>query len=282
MATPMFRTTLRITLAAATLSTCLWSADQKNASAPKWAENYNIPLWDEGKVPMANGTGPLDMPFLTVFQPAPGKGNGAGVIIAPGGSNIMLMYGAEGVEAAERFNDWGVTAFVLTYRLSPRYNAAARALDGKRALQVVRSKAAELKLDPKRIGIVGFSAGSELARASVGAAATVDANAADPIDRLNARPDFLVLVYNNGRGTPGEDLKSYPPTYLLSAAADGPANGAAQLFTEMNRAGATVELHLYQKGRHGFGAATKSREFGPWMDSLKHFLTIGGFIPEAK
>ena len=94
--------------------------------------NYNIPLWDAGKVPGAAGDGPLDAPFLTVFEPPPGKANGTAVIIAPGGSNLMLMYGLEGNEVAERMNDWGVTAFVLTYRLNPRYGEPARVADGTR------------------------------------------------------------------------------------------------------------------------------------------------------
>src|SRR5687768_8122125 len=80
-------------------------------------EHYNVPLWEPGKVPMAVGDGPLDAPFLTVFMPPENKRNGSSVIIAPGGSDIMLMYGLEGIEVAERFNDWGTTAFVLTYRL---------------------------------------------------------------------------------------------------------------------------------------------------------------------
>src|SRR5215217_6421912 len=95
-------------------------------------DNYNIPLWDAGKVPGAKGDGPLDAPFLTVFLPPPAKANGGSVVIAPGGSNIMLMYSAEGIDIAERYNEWGVAAFVLTYRLSPRYNETARVQDGHR------------------------------------------------------------------------------------------------------------------------------------------------------
>src|SRR5205814_3317946 len=133
------------------------------------AANYNIPLWEDGKVPMALGDGPLDKPFLTVFPVAPGKSNGGSIIIAPGGSNIMLMYGAEGMNIAERYNDWGVTAFVLTYRMSPKYNAAARTLDGKRAIQMLRARAAEWKLDVNRVGFIGFSAGSNMGRSVVAA-----------------------------------------------------------------------------------------------------------------
>jgi len=124
----------------------------------------NLPLWDATPVPGAKGNGPLDAPFLTVFPPREGKANGGAVVIAPGGGNIMLMYGAEGADIAEVFNDWGVTAFVLTYRLSPAYDNDARLLDGKRAIRLVRAHAAEWHLDPARIGYIGFSAGGHLGR----------------------------------------------------------------------------------------------------------------------
>lgn len=245
--------------------------------------NYNLHLWEPGKVPLAAGDGPLDAPFLTVFLPPENKRNGAAVVIAPGGSNIMLMYGGEGMEVAERFNDWGVAAFVLTYRLSPKYNENARVLDGKRAMQVVRSRTAEWKLDPARVGFIGFSAGSNLARSMTAASGPGDPNAADPVDRLNSRPDYLVLVYGAGRATPGESLKSFPPTFLISAAADtGPALGNAQLFAELIRAGATAEIHVYQKGRHGFGTGYASPNFSDWMPRLEHFLQQDGFIPGGK
>src|SRR5271165_987767 len=166
--------------------------------------NWNIPLWDGDRVPLAKGNGPLDIPFLTVFLPPEGKRNGGSVVVAPGGSNIMLMYGAEGMDIAERYNDWGVTAFVLTYRLAPRYGNDARVLDGKRAIEMVRSRAAEFHLDPKRVGFIGFSAGSTLGRSVADAAGPGDPNAADPVDRLSSRPDYLGLVYGPGRGGPGE------------------------------------------------------------------------------
>src|SRR5215831_8582759 len=156
------------------------------------AANYNIPLWD-GTAPMAVGEGPLDRPFLTVFLPPEGKREGGAVVIAPGGSNIMLMYGAEGLDIAERYNEWGVTAFVLTYRLSPRYNDAVRVLDGNRAIQVVRAHAAEMKLDPHRVGYIGFSAGSNMGRLVVAGASAGDSGASDPVSRLSSRPDYLAL-----------------------------------------------------------------------------------------
>ena len=245
-------------------------------------ENFNIKLWEPGKVPLATGAGPLDQPFLTVFLPPEKKRNGSAVIIAPGGSNIMLMYNAEGVEVAERFNDWGTTAFVLTYRLSPKYGEDARVLDGNRAIRLVRSRAQEFKLDPNRIMFGGFSAGSGMARSVAAAAGPGDPNAADPVDRYESKANLLLMVYGPGRATPGEKLKEFPPTFLLAAAADaGAANGTAQFFLDMNKAGGVAELHIYQRGRHGFGAATTSPEFSPWMDALNHFMKLNGFF-EAK
>jgi endo-1,4-beta-xylanase len=252
---------------------------RRGASAPPLASYRNIPLWAEGHVPLAAGTGALDAPFLTVFVPPAGRQNGGAVVIAPGGANIMLMYGAEGLEIAERYNDWGVTAFVLTYRLSPRYAQDARVLDGRRAVQVVRAHAAEWKLDPARIGYIGFSAGSNLGRAVAATAVTGDPAAADPVDRVSSRPDYLALVYGAGQPSAGESLKDFPPTFLVSAAADrGPSLGNAQLFIDLTRAGTVAEIHVYQKGRHGFGSGFGSPEFGDWMDQLRRFLDLGGFL----
>ena len=243
--------------------------------------NYNIPLW-EGTAPMAAGEGPLDRPFLTVFAPAEAKRNGGAVVIAPGGSNIMLMYGAEGLDIAERYNDWGVTAFVLTYRLSPHYNDAARVLDGNRAIQVVRARAAEMKLDPDRVGYIGFSAGSNMGRLVAAAASEGDAASADPVSRMSSRPDYLALIYGPGRATPNEQLKNFPPVFLCAAQADrGTSLGSAQLFIDLTRAGAVAELHLFQKGRHGFGSGFGSPEFSEWMGMLKHFLEQEGMLKEA-
>jgi formylglycine-generating enzyme required for sulfatase activity len=240
----------------------------------------NIPLWQAGHVPGAAGDGPLDAPFLTVFSPRAGTANGGAVLIAPGGGNIMLMYGSEGADVAEVFNDWGITAFVLTYRLSPRYDNDARTLDGERAMRLLRGRAAEWHLDPARIGMIGFSAGGSLARAVVAASDGGDSNSADPIERVSSRPDYAALIYGAGRASPDERLKDYPPTFLLSAAADqGPSLANAQLFMDLTKAGAIAELHVYQRGRHGFGSGVGSSEFGDWMPRLQGFLRVSGFLP---
>ncbi len=278
----LFRRFVAVFVLAMVFSAALTAADAKSGGRHT-PSHFNIPLWEEGKAPMAAGSGPLDNPFVTAFLPSPAKDYGSAVVIAPGGSNIMLMYGAEGIDIAERFNDWGCAAFVLTYRLSPRYTDAARTADGQRALRVIRARAQEWKLDPKRIGFAGFSAGSSLARLVTASSGPGKADDADPVERFSSRPDFAVLVYGPGRARTDEQLANFPPTFLLSAAADaGAANGTAQLFLDLNRAGAVAEIHIYQKGRHGFGAATRSPEFSPWMDQLHHFLKQGGFFTSAK
>lgn len=244
------------------------------------AEYRDIPLWDVGRVPGAQGDGPLDAPFLTVFAPPAGKANGAAVIVAPGGGNIMLMYGGEGAEVAEVFNDWGVTAFVLTYRLAPRYDQEARTHDVERAVRTVRAHAAEWRLDPARIGFIGFSAGGSLGRGLMAASDPGEPGNVDPIERVSSRPDYAALIYGAGRALPGEPLRDYPPTFLLSAAGDqGPSLANAQLFADLTRAGAVAELHVYQRGRHGFGTGQGSPEFADWMPQLGHFLRIAGFLP---
>ena len=261
-----------------TIASCFVAA--ASGGEPEPGAYRNIPLWEAGHVPGAAGDGPLDAPFLTVFLPRAGTANGDSVVIAPGGGNIMLMYGAEGAEVAEVYNDWGVTAFVLTYRLSPRYDNEARTQDGERAMRIVRANAARWNLDAKRIGFIGFSAGGSLARSVVAASDTGDASAADPVERVSSRPDYAALIYGAGRANPGESLKDYPPTFLLSAAADqGPSLANAQLFMDLTKAGAVAELHVYQRGRHGFGSGVGSSEFGDWMPRLQGFLRGSGFLP---
>jgi acetyl esterase/lipase len=281
--TPFSITRSRPILAALLFAGALFAWKTKPTPEKNAAGNYNLQLWDEGKVPLAKGNGTLDNPFLTVFLPPSGKRNGGSVVVAPGGGNIMLLYGLEGLDIAERYNEWGVAAFILTYRLSPRYGDEARILDGKRAIQIIRSRAAEWKLDPHRVGFIGFSAGSGLARSVAAASGDGDPNAADAVDRFSSRADYLGLVYGPGRAARGESLKGFPPTFLMAAAGDqSAALGSAQLCMDMIRAGATAELHIYQKGNHGFGSGFASGTFSDWMPRLEHFLKQGGFLPGGK
>jgi len=278
------------TLSAADLSvtptkkpvTTSYTPSVKKSSAPgKLNINYNIPLWTEGTVPGAKGDAPLDNPFLTVFEPPADKKNGTSVIVAPGGSNIMLMYGAEGMDIAEQYNQWGVTAFVLTYRMSPNYGQDARSADGKRAVQVVRAHAAEMKLDPEKVGFIGFSAGGGLMRPFMATAGPGDPTASDPAARFSSKPNYLAFVYGAAGRTPqGENLKEYPPTFLVASQADKAQSlPAAQFFIDLTKAGAVAEIHLYEQGHHGFGSGFGAPEFEDWMPRLEHFLKMTGFLP---
>ncbi len=278
------------TLSAADLSitpakkpvTTSYAPSVKKSSAPgKLNINYNIPLWTEGTVPGAKGDAPLDNPFLTVFEPPPDKKNGTSVVVAPGGSNIMLMYGAEGMDIAEQYNAWGVTAFVLTYRMSPTYGQDARSADGKRAVQVVRAHAAEMKLDPEKIGFIGFSAGGGLMRPFMATAGPGDPNATDPVAKFSSKPNYLAFAYGAAGRTPqGENLKEYPPTFLVASQSDTAQSlPAAQFFIDLTKAGAVAEIHLYEKGHHGFGSGFGAPEFEDWMPRLEHFLKMTGFLP---
>jgi formylglycine-generating enzyme required for sulfatase activity len=147
-------------------------------------------------------------------------------------------------------------------------------------MRLLRANAAKWKIDPAKIGMIGFSAGGSLARAVVAASDAGEAGSADTVERASSRPDYVALVYGAGRASEGESLEDYPPTFLLSSAADqGPSLANAQLFTELTKAGAVAELHVYQRGRHGFGSGVGSSEFADWMPRLQGFLRVGGFLP---
>lgn len=251
------------------------------AGQEKLRLNVNIPLWPEGKVPDAVGTLPIDKPYLTASFPPDGKANGTAVIIGPGGGNSDLFAHQEGMDVAEKLNSWGVTAFVLTYRLNPRYpRQETRTLDGSRAVQLLRARAAEFHLDPNRIGMMGFSAGSNLIRPVASSPSPGDPKAGDPVDRVSSRPDFAIMVYGAGRAAPGESLQNYPPVFLIAAAGDSTAPGSAQFFIDLRKAGVNAELHLYQKGRHGFGLGEGHPVLSDWVGRCENWMKNLGLLDQ--
>ncbi len=257
---------------------------EKNSAGEELSINYNIPLWDAGKVPLANGNGPLDAPFLTVFLPPENKRNGASVIIAPG----RLQYHADvwrgrprHRRAIQRLGRCGVCthlpALAAIWRERPRDGRQARRASGSRARRRIEAGSRT------KSAISVFRPAQTRGAPWLPASGPGDPNAADPVDRISSRPDYLALVYGPGRATPGESLKNFPPTFLMAAAADsGPAIGSAQLFMDLTRAGAVAEIHVYQKGRHGFGSGFASGNFSDWMPRLAHFLRQDGFLPAGK
>jgi acetyl esterase/lipase len=224
-------------------------------------------------------------PSLTVFLPK-GKSTGAAVIIAPGGGHRELVFGAEGREPAEFLNKLGVAAFVLKYRLgrapnSPYKIAEHAKEDAYRAMRLVRSRAEEWQIDPKRVGMLGFSAGGEVVSLVAYGFGEGDPIADDPIDRLNGRPDFQALVYPGGLGIPNEVPKDAPPAFLLVANDDrGHVEPVVKLLTAYRAAGAPVEAIIYSHGGHAFNMGNRSQlaTLKHWPDRLADWMTDNGIL----
>jgi acetyl esterase/lipase len=257
-------------------------------------------LWPKG-APGAVGTEEADKPSLTVFQPPADKANGTAVVICPGGGYGFLAKDHEGKQVAEWFNQRGVTAFMLLYRIAPRYRHPAPLQDAQRAIRTVRARAKEWNIDPKRIGIMGFSAGGHLASTAGTHFDDGKTDADDPIEKVSCRPDFLVLCYpvitfdapyahmgsrNNllGKDQEAKLVESLcndkqvtdktPPTFLFHTDADKgvvPENSIL-FYMALRKAKVPAELHIYEKGNHGVGLAAKDPILSTWADRLNGWL----------
>jgi endo-1,4-beta-xylanase len=222
-------------------------------------------------------------PSIVPFIPDPAKATGAAVIIAPGGGHMFLTIDREGYDLAKWLQDRGIAAFVLKYRLardhagnSP-YKVEVDALaDAKRAMRVVRSRAAEWGIDPKRIGFMGFSAGGEVAGLLATRFDAGDATATDPIEKTDCRPDFNGFIYG-GPYRVAKLADNMAPSFLLCAYNDpGNAVNEANLFLKLKAANVPAELHIYSTGGHGFGVRndrgiaveTWPGRFVDWMNDI--------------
>lgn len=227
-------------------------------------------------------------PSLTVAQAERRHANGAAVIVVPGGGHRMLVFQNEGMVAAKTLNRIGVTAFVLKYRLardgdsgySIENDAAA---DLRRAVRWVRANAARYGVDPQRIGVMGFSAGGELA--ALVANHPAPAITGDAVDRQSARPDFQVLVYPGPLGTPASDAASAPPSFLVAGSLDAccmPPTLA--LYQQLVAAGVSAELHLYADTDHAFNMGQRGERVSlqHWPDRLADWLADSGWLVPAQ
>jgi len=224
-------------------------------------------------------------PSLTVFPADPAHANGAAVIVVPGGGHRMLVWVNEGTGPAKALNRYGVTAFVLKYRLSREPgstytvegNAAA---DLARAVRWVRAHAGDFGIDPARIGAMGFSAGGELV-SLVADNPLPTSRAADAIDRVSARPNFQVLVYPGPLGTPAKTPANAPPAFLIAGTLDQCcATSAMTLYSQLRTAGVSAELHLFADTDHAFNLGTRSERISilHWPDRLADWLSDGGWL----
>ncbi|MHB1561063.1 MAG: alpha/beta hydrolase [Isosphaeraceae bacterium] len=260
-----------------------------------------IPLWPNGAPGFEARRGEPEQakdywvknvhnPSITAFLPPKEKATGAAVVICPGGGHRLLVYNAEGVEAARYLNSIGVAAFALKYRLgreerSP-YRIEVHALaDGQRAMRLVRSRAAEWGIDPKRVGILGFSAGGEVASMVAFSPGAGDRKAEDPVDRLDARPDFLIEVYPGPIGIPQAIPKDAPPAFLIVANDDrGASRSIARLFQGYRDAGVPVEAHVFARGGHGFnmGRRSKLASLKRWPERLADWMQDNDLLTPPK
>jgi acetyl esterase/lipase len=279
----------------------------KVATAPATGaqqEPQTFPLWDKG-APGALGNEEQDIPTLT-YYPTRG-GIPTAVVVAPGGGYRNLAMNHEGRQVANWLNALGITAFVLKYRLGPRYHHPIELGDAQRAIRLVRTRAAEFGVKPDRIGMMGFSAGGHLTSTAETHFDAGDPQASNPIDHTSSRPDFAILCYAvisftapySHRGSANlllgdspdpkllEDLSNdlhvtpqTPPTFLFSTSADTavPAENSVAFYLALHKAGVPAELHIFQKGPHGVGLALGDPALGEWPALLVHWLRGLGLL----
>ena len=271
-------------LVASTIST-LTAADQP-AALPLWphgAPGSEARVAEAEKLDGSNVTN-VHNPSITPFIPA-SDATGVAVIIAPGGGHSKLCLGHEGYALAEWFRDHGIAAFVLKYRLAREkdstYTIQDHAMaDTRRAIRTVRSRAKEWGIRPDRIGIMGFSAGGELAAFAAMKSDAGDATATDPIERAGSRPDFQALIYP-GTSNLFTVEKGMPPVFIACGYGDRPdiAEGMASLYLKYKAAGVKAELHIYSNAGHGFGYRPgTTTAAGAWPFRFREWLEDSGLL----
>jgi acetyl esterase/lipase len=234
-------------------------------------------------------------PSITIYRPSKDKDCGAAVIICPGGGYWNLYWELEGEEVAAWLNSLGVTGVILKYRVprrpdEPKGIPARRPLqDSQRAVSLVRSKAKDWGIDPKRIGTIGFSAGGHLAIATATAFEKRTYEPQDEIDNTSCRPDFAIPVYS---GYLKEELannklivpKNTAPVFLVHGGADliSDPEHSVSMYLALKRAGVSAELHIYADTAHDFGVRPNQRPFGSWTKSCADWMRQQGFLRSGK
>lgn len=288
-------------------SLCLGQELKPQSHPPNFvSEPQTFSLWEHG-APGAQGSAPEDVPTITAFVPMDPTRSGTAVLIAPGGSYHMLASNHEGRQVANWFNAMNVTAFVLKYRLGPKYHNPIELQDAQRAMRWVRAHAAQYGYDPNRVGMMGFSAGGHLT-STVGTHFD-DGNpaASDPIDRVSCKPNFLILGYpvitmlppyahegsvtnllgDNSSTEQRKQMSSElhvtaqtPPTFLLSTTGDGlvPVENTVMFYMALRKAGVPAEMHVFEKGPHGVGLDLADPVLGVWPTLLSNWLRERGLL----
>jgi len=268
-----------------------------------------IPLWPQA-APGALGAAPEDIPSITPYLVPGGRGTGTAVVVCPGGGYGVLSWDKEGDQIARWLNSLRVAAFVLKYRLGPRYHHPIELGDAQRAIRTVRARAAEFRVSADRVGIMGFSAGGHLASTAGTHFDSGDPAAADAIDRAASRPDFMVLVYpvisfttpythrGSMRNLLGDNpdpqvaaslsnelrvTPQTPPTFLFHTTADEvvPVENSVLFYLALRKAGVPAEMHIYEQGGHGVGLAQTDEALASWTARLADWLRVRGLLNAA-
>lgn len=259
-----------------------------------------IPLWpgsapgSEGKtakeVVVTSASGEQSVwsihnPSLTPYLPAPKNANGTAILVIPGGGHRNLAITHEGYNVAQWLSERGIAAFVLKHRLARETNSTYKIevesfADTQRAMRLIRSRAQEWKIDPARLGAIGFSAGGELVNMVCARADAGKADASDSIDRQSSRPDFQGLIYP-GRSGDIQPTKESPPVFLACSYTDRKdiSEGLAEVYLRFKKAGVPAELHIYSTGGHGFGLrANNHKPVGAWAARFEEWMADSGFL----
>lgn len=270
------------------------------------ADGQVLRLWD-GAAPGAQGSDGSDIPVLTVYLPRVMQARTPAMVVCPGGAYRVLASNHEGRQVASYLNSLGIAAFVLRYRLGPKFHHPVELGDAQRAIRMLRARASEWRLDPARIGIIGFSAGGHLAMTASTWFDGGQPGASDVVERSGSRPDVAVLGYpvislsepwthqgskENLLGTSpdaalvrrlsGEQAvtRDTPPTFIFQTNEDKtvPAENSLYYFLALRKAGVVAEMHVFEKGPHGVGLANDDPLLAPWSTLLANWLRLRGFI----
>jgi acetyl esterase/lipase len=265
-----------------TVSTCLALATFIIATSRVFAADVAPPpvlLWPSG-APRATGDSEEDKPAIHPYLPDKDKNTGCAVIVCPGGAFTHRAADYEGTLIAQWFKARGIAAFILRYRLAPLYSRNDAVADGHRAVQYLRAHADEYRLAPDRIGMIGFSAGSELACMAAFRAQPGQPEAADLVARQPSRLNFMILGYGSSAGVVSRT--NTPPTFMFCTHEDrGHATGMINLYREMYQAGVPVEVHFFPNGEHGVGLAQGDAVLGTWPDLMFNWMRANNFLTGA-
>ena len=279
------------------------------ASDPSVLTGATQLLWPQGTTPGAIGTGIGHEPSLTVYLPPAHKATGTAIVVCPGGGYGGLALDHEGEQIGQWLIREGIAAFVLQYRHAPNYGHPFPLMDAQRAIRTVRAGASQWGLKPDHIGILGFSAGGHLTASAGTLFSGAQPDAADPVDRVSDRPDFMVLLYpvitmqddfthkgsrkNLLGANPAPKLieryslerqvtTNTPPAFLALTNDDQavPPENSTQFYVALHEHGIPAELHIYEKGRHGLGLGGGNAVFATWPAHCIDWLRVRGFLPE--